>query len=413
MFQSTSANTETWNYNAIGETVSTDHSTNNAFDRSFQFDGIGNRKKSANSSTLPATDNYTSNALNQYSAVGVVARTFDDDGNPTNDGTKQFVWDGENRLITVKVGAVTVAEYAYDAYSRRITKDVAGVITNFVYDGWNPIAEFSGTTLSKSYVWGMDLSGSMQGAGGVGGLLAVNDTVATYFPIMDGTGNVSEYVDSTGSVVAHYEYSAFGEAVASGTKANDFSHQFSTKQIDSETGFHYYGYRYYDSTNGRWLGRDPLADEMFFQNFLNQIGSGYKKDELYQLSGELREVTFKNIYSFIDNSGLASWDYLGLKDQKCCPEVKDFIDGALTDAVGLGGDAGKQAAKMIKIIGAINNGVKQPKKISIACNRFTKCATTANCLQCCQAIAEIAGGIGRMVLMLECTALCTKIPIGN
>lgn len=94
-----SANTETWNYNAKGETVRSDHSTNNAFDRSFEFDGIGNRKKSADSLTLPATDNYTSNALNQYSAVGVAARIHDEDGNLTDDGTKQFVWDAENRLI--------------------------------------------------------------------------------------------------------------------------------------------------------------------------------------------------------------------------------------------------------------------------------------------------------------------------
>jgi RHS repeat-associated protein len=280
-----SANTETWNYNAKGEIAQADHSTNNAFDRSFDFDSIGNRKKSANSLTLPATDNYTSNALNQYSAVGVVARTFDDDGNLTNDGTKQFVWDAENRLIAVKQDTVTVAEYAYDAYSRRITKDVTGVLTNFVYDGWNPIAKFTGTILSKTYTWGMDVSGSMQGAGGVGGLLAVNDTTATYYPSFDGNGNVSEYVDSTGTVVAHYEYDAFGQAVGSGTKKNDFSHQFSTKQLDTETGLHYYGYRYYDSTSGRWLGRDPIEEE-----------GGY------------------NLYGFIENNGVNKLDYLGMAE---------------------------------------------------------------------------------------------------
>ena len=159
-----------------------------------------------------------------------------------------------------KSDSSTVATYAYDAYSRRITKTVGSTVTNFVYDGWNPIAEFSGTTLSKSYTWGMDLSGSMQGAGGVGGLLAVNDTTATYYPTFDGNGNVSEYVDSTGMSVAHYEYDAFGQAVASGTKANDFSHQFSTKQLDAETGLHYYGYRYYDSIKGKWLGRDPINE---------------------------------------------------------------------------------------------------------------------------------------------------------
>jgi RHS repeat-associated protein len=227
---------------------------------------------------------YTSNALNQYSAVGVVARTFDDDGNLTDDGTKQFEWDGENRLIVVKQGAVTVAEYDYDYKSRRISKNVAGIVTSFVYDRWNPIAEFSGTTLSKSYVWGMDLSGSMQGAGGVGGLLAVNEAAAaTYYPTMDGNGNISEYIDAMANVVAHYEYDAFGQAVASGTKANDFTHQFSTKLLDAETGLHYYGYRYYDSANGRWPSRDPIEEE-----------------------GGV------NLYAFVGNDSIKAVDFLGL-----------------------------------------------------------------------------------------------------
>ena len=80
----------------------------------------------------------------------------------------------------------------------------------------------------------MDLSGTMQGAGGVAGLLSVNDGSANYYPIYDGNGNVSEYVDATGSVVAHYEYDAFGQAVASGAKSGEFTHQFSTRQFDAE-----------------------------------------------------------------------------------------------------------------------------------------------------------------------------------
>jgi len=186
-------------------------------------------------------------------------------------------------LIEVKNTGGTIATYAYDYQSRRISKDVTGVITNFVYDGWNPIAEFSGTALSKSYVWGMDLSGSMQGAGGVGGLLAVAEGATTHYPIYDGNGNVSEYVDSTGTVVAHYEYDAFGQAVASGTKANNFSHQFSTKQLDVETGLNYYGLRFFDSANGRWLNRDPLSEDAGI-----------------------------NIYSFTNNDCVRGIDYLGL-----------------------------------------------------------------------------------------------------
>ena len=51
----------------------------------------------------------------------------------------------------------------------------------FVYDGWQCIAEMNATNnaVLRSYVWGIDLSGTQTGAGGVGGLLIMND-VQTY-----------------------------------------------------------------------------------------------------------------------------------------------------------------------------------------------------------------------------------------
>jgi RHS repeat-associated protein len=102
----------------------------------------------------------------------------------------------------------------------------------------------------------------MQGAGGVGGLLAVTDSTGTYYPTYDGNGNVSEYLDATGTVVAHYEYDPFGRTtVATGAKAQDFTHRFSTKPLDPTTGLYYYGYRYYDPVTGRWPSRDPIEEE--------------------------------------------------------------------------------------------------------------------------------------------------------
>ena len=80
-------------------------------------------------------------------------------------------------------------DFAYDYQGRRIQKIVytnsgsayyPHSTNRFVYDGWNLIGEFVGPggtpTLARSYLWGLDLSGSMQGAGGVGGLLAVTDS---------------------------------------------------------------------------------------------------------------------------------------------------------------------------------------------------------------------------------------------
>jgi RHS repeat-associated protein len=258
-----------WGYDSLGQVTKADSSA--GFDRTYQYDGIGNRKKSADSLTLPTGDNYMANALNQYTAVDAISPAYDVDGNATayavpNDlsANSTLDWDAENRLKSATVGTTTTTYY-YDSGSRRIFQKTGSATTVYVYDGWNPVAEYTGTTLSKTYTWGLDLSGSLQGAGGVGGLLAVTDEAATgtpsFFPTFDGNGNVSEYLDATGTTVAHYEYDPFGRTtLASGTKAGDFAHRFSTKPLDTATGLYYYGHRHYDSAAGRWLSRDTIEE---------------------------------------------------------------------------------------------------------------------------------------------------------
>ena len=149
----------------------------------------------------------------------------------------------------------------YDHMGRRFQKVVGSATNTFVYDGWNLIQETSASATNR-YTWGLDLSGSLQGAGGVGGLLAVTTADGTYLPAFDGNGNVGQYIDATnGTVVAHREYSPFGETITStGSKKDDFAHWFSTKYLDPETGLSYYGYRYYDAEKGRWTSTDPIEE---------------------------------------------------------------------------------------------------------------------------------------------------------
>ena len=287
-----------WGYDSLGQVTRAD-STIPGLDRAYAFDMIGNRLRAATGSidpNDPAAATYTPNALNQYSQITNNSITnnpaFDADGNMTSgplpanvNANSTLVWDGENRLIQATVGTTgSVVRYSYDSQSRRIAETVGSTTKITIYDGWNPIAEYSTTyALTKTYIWGVDLSGSMQGAGGVGGLLAVTDSTGNYFPTFDGNGNVSEYLDSTGAIAAHYEYDPFGKTtVATGPKANDFAHRFSTKPLDATTGLYYYGYRYYDPATGRWPSRDPIEEE-----------------------GGI------NLYGFVGNDGVNQWDILG------------------------------------------------------------------------------------------------------
>jgi len=116
----------------------------------------------------------------------------------------------------------------------------------------------------RTYVWGLDLSGTLQGAGGVGGLLAITDaSQGSHFCAHDGNGNVTALVKADGSgLAAQYEYGPFGEPLrATGpmAKANPF--RFSTKYQDDESDLIYYGYRYYNPSTGRWPNSDPMEEE--------------------------------------------------------------------------------------------------------------------------------------------------------
>jgi RHS repeat-associated protein len=222
---------------------------------------------------------------------------YDWDGNLTNDGHWSYYWDGENRLVamTNNAGIVAAGEYtlafAYDYQGRRIQKLVctnSGLAyvpeyTNrFLYDGWNLVAILNpNASIAAAMMWGTDLSGSAQGAGGVGGLLAENLAAnGVHFVAYDGNGNVTALVSaSSGTVTANYEYGPFGELIrATGPMAFANPFLFQTEFYDWETGKYYVKHRYYDPSTGRFLNRDPMQEKggrnlycFVFNNPINQF----------------------------------------------------------------------------------------------------------------------------------------------
>ena len=257
---------------------------------------------------------------------------YDLDGNLENDGRWVYGWNEENRLKSMTTTPEAEAElgysielkFAYDWLGRRISKNVgytgAGAppdtSTRYLYDGWNLLGEFSESggslTLERSYTWGLDLSGSMQGAGGVGGLLSatIHDGTDSYpaFPAYDGNGNIiawnaadpSDLPNQQDTILRHLDYDAFGnvhvqrETKYTGGSVFDegFPFGFSTKYLDAETNLYYYGFRYYNPSTGRWISRDPIEEE-----------------------GGV------NIYGFVGNNAVGGLDYLGLQTS--------YIDGIL------------------------------------------------------------------------------------
>ena len=259
---------------------------------------------------------YSTNVLNQYDAITTDNTPFtpshDDDGNQkdaqilplgaSEPASCVYHWDAENRLTSVTTpGGAVLASFAYDVFSRLISRSVGvspTTTTAYFYNGWNRIAEYeinnqnSTIVIRKSYLWGPDLSGTFQGAGGVGGLLSVNTIGGSvHYPAFDGNGNITEYLTAAGAVAAHFEYDPFGNTVASTDTTNQFEYRFSTKPIDGTTGLYYYGYRWYDPLTGRWPARDPIGEE-----------------------GGV------NLYGFVGNDGVDLADVFGLKS---CEELVD------------------------------------------------------------------------------------------
>jgi len=248
------------------------------------------------------------NNLNQYTNILCVSASLrlnhDADGNLLTNGVWSFTWDAENRLVSACSNNVLLVRNTYDSRSRRIRKEVSAynastgnyepVTCNaFLWDGWNVFREVRDQMSAVStnyYTWGNDLSDSLQGAGGVGGLLAVTTVSAAdpqpviHFPLFDANGNVTEYVTTNGAVAARYAYDAFGSTTAqSGPLAAAFTHRFSTKPFDAETGIVMYQLRSYSSPIGRWLSRDPITEE-----------------------GSL------NLFVICNNDVINKWDYLGM-----------------------------------------------------------------------------------------------------
>ena len=170
----------------------------------------------------------------------------------------------------------------------------------------------------KEYLWGIDKSGSEQGAGNapvakrsgclseanpqgrkgprVGGLLYLtvsnsNSQLQLYIPCYDNNGNITKYIDADGNIVASYTYDAFGKIIGkTGSLVDFFRYRFSTKYFDIETGLYYYGCRFYHPVLMRWLNLDPIEEDggLNLYAFCRNNGINfvdYKGNDIYVYTG--------------------------------------------------------------------------------------------------------------------------------
>ncbi len=241
----------------------------------------------------------------------------------TESGYRNFLYDDENQLTSVDMsGNYWKHEFQYDGRGRlRKVTDytwswpnwVSVGETRYIYAGMRVLQERnSGNTPTVSYVRGQDLSGSLEGAGGIGGLLARSSGYSSgswtthHFYHSDGNGNVVNLTDANAGVVATYRYDPFGRSTYSaGTLASANVYRFSSKQWIPDINVYYYGYRFYDPNLQRWLNRDPKG-EAGFRTIASRPGVPSEGDG--------------NLYGFIENTPTTSIDPFGLITWDGCDE---------------------------------------------------------------------------------------------
>ena len=188
---------------------------------------------------------YDVNGLCQVTHDGENSYTYDACGNLLSDGHCSYEYDGLDRLVAVIRDGLRTT-YAYDAFNRRIAKNE----DLFIWDGKKEIGVWRGDKIVQLRVLAEGLGAE------IGASVLMELDGQSYIPLHDHQGSLVTLVNLEDDSVEAYRYTAFGERVA-GVGISPW--QFSSKRLDEETGFVYFGRRYYSPTLGRWITADPLG----------------------------------------------------------------------------------------------------------------------------------------------------------
>ena len=232
--------------------------------------------------------------------VGERRYTYSASGNPLTieggDVNRTLTWDAENRLRRISDSrsgqlhlytynhlgeralkrygkAQTMAVNDKDAGTLLDTKDnySAYVSPYFVghnnrytkhyYAGTMRLASKIGGAVYKGAVASNSLSEvseSMASLRAGSTYAAGTDEPDLYFYHTDHLGSTT-YITDRKEVAQYVAYTPYGETFKE--YKNVTPYKFNGKELDQETGYYYYGARYYDPGTALWFGVDPLADK--------------------------------------------------------------------------------------------------------------------------------------------------------
>lgn len=220
------------------------------------YDLAGNRTSTQLDSSVAT--NYSSNSLNQYTAVGTVTPQYDQQHNLTSYNGSIFTYDWSRHLFSATNGPSDV-ESRYDGLGRCVTRTVNGTVTYITYDGWRPILETSSAgiqTAARIYGVGVDEL--------IEGFASASST--GYYYKQDNVGNVTALTASSGAAIELYNYDPFGHVTiynGSGalisTSAYGNRFMFQGHEYIAAVNLYDFRARAYSPDIGRFLQMDPIG----------------------------------------------------------------------------------------------------------------------------------------------------------
>ena len=261
--------TQAYTYDAQGQLATEKNGSGTTF--GYAYDTAGNIRSITKDGTVTKSFGYTNaswpDLLTSVTANGTTkdvlyegqSQTSDlpSSGNPVtyyNGRDYHFDWSKGRQLTEAVVGGQTV-KYAYDMAGVRSSKQVGD--TTYTYttlSGKVMRQQWDGKTLEFVYDDGSQPFAMIYKHG---------SETELYYYLVNAQGDVAAILDSSGTMVASYNYGAWGSCTvynSSDAAIGDLNPlRYRGYYYDAETGFYYLQSRYYDPAICRFINADTFA----------------------------------------------------------------------------------------------------------------------------------------------------------
>lgn len=237
--------------------------------------------------------------------------TYDLEGRLTSSKTFTCSYDPLDRMIKYNKTA-----YSYDGLNRRISTNT----TTYLYDGNREI----GTLNKQGKFLEFRILGESQGAE-LGATVAIELSGKLYTSLPDVRGSVACLIDASGKSAESYRYTAFGATTANSTLNNPW--RFSSKRVDPESGWVFFGRRYYSPILTRFTTPDPLSytDSLNLYTFVHNNPS---RSDLYGYHDRDGPLESRNLSDFVGKlftRAMQCIEWIG-KNMIPLPGVRDIVE---------------------------------------------------------------------------------------